>query len=441
MIPKNALYMKVEAIDAIDVSIWICLDEVRDIFGLQDDEGQKGEWLACGFIPSSMIAAQVILQDYEIRPDMAQTVHKGSSVMSRSGSVGSIKSISSKEQEEHIRVQILRNRASREDLRRAKAASKRPNHIRGQTVLRQAINNNQVSIVRNIWFKHTNADKITSGKDKKSEVPRQPSNTRAAHVEPRDEAASLVSNADLIERLAGPSLYASIRSPILREALERKKPSISTENVFSIKGTRLPESQKTTERCEDSDLEDQLRGLSLVGDCVDHPESRDSEVESLAQETDDSDLLPHSERLRRARAGKRKADFYTLGQNPRLELGVTIEAESESKSDTESIMGSTLDLIITILDELGRRRERRKRSAAPVPSLWNEGEIRPGYSSCSVDEETSTAEEVFGYEADISDSYSSVLGCTPLRRTRRSAHSRLTTPLGLYKPGHKPTRG
>jgi hypothetical protein len=120
---------------------------------------------------------------------------------------------------------------------------------------------------------------------------------------------------------------------------------------------------------------------------------------------------------------------------------VTIEAESESKSDTESIMGSTLDLIITILDELGRRRERRKRSAAPVPSLWNEGEIRPGYASCSVDEETSTAEEVFGYEADISDSYSSVLGCTPLRRTRRSAHSRLTTPLGLYKPGHKPTRG
>lgn len=150
MLPKGVICMQAEAVNAFDASIWICLDEIRETFGLKDNEGQKGEWLACGFVPHSMVVAQIILQDYQRQPCLHHRVPNSAGVMTRSQSYRSIKSISPEEQEEHIRVQILRNKASRENLRRVKAASKTPRHGKEEPLLKQAINNSQVSSSQNV---------------------------------------------------------------------------------------------------------------------------------------------------------------------------------------------------------------------------------------------------------------------------------------------------
>ena len=256
-------------------------------------------------------------------------------------------------------------------------------------------------------------------------------------MEPQKEATILVAHAGLVERFVAPSCYASIRSPLLREALGRKEaPKSSKPDGVPILG-----SSETTEMRKDWGVEDRL---SLLGSCEHDADSRNSEVESVAQETDDSELLPHSERLRQARAGKRRVDFYALGQNPGLKLGAKTGAGSDPKSDTESLMGHVTDIFITFMDELERRRAKRERSAAPEPSLLNEGGFSSESAPSLTNEATPPIKEVHSYEADVSDNYESASECPPLRRTRRrSAHSRLTTPLSLYdiRPGHRPTRG
>lgn len=170
MIPKGVLYMEAEAIKAFDASIWICLDEVRQVFGLKHNDGDEGEWLACGFIPQSMIAAQVVLPDYQERPDLAHPVPNDSGLVNRSGSVSSIRTFSSKEQEEHIKAQILRNRASREELRRERAAAKKPSRGREQPLLRQAIRNRQVSAYRESPRRYTNANRMPPEKNKSANL-------------------------------------------------------------------------------------------------------------------------------------------------------------------------------------------------------------------------------------------------------------------------------
>ncbi|KAF3044973.1 hypothetical protein E8E11_007678 [Didymella keratinophila] len=144
---------------------------------------------------------------------------------------------------------------------------------------------------------------------------------------------------------------------------------------------------------KDWGVEDRMQELSLFGSCEHDSDSKNSEVESLAQETDDSELLPHSERLRRARAGKRRADFYALGQNPEQQLGAKTEAGSDPKSDTKSLMDHATDIFITFMDELERRRARRERSAAPAPSLLNEGGSSSEYAPSLTDEATSPIKE------------------------------------------------
>ena len=432
--------MRAEAVDAFDASIWLCLDEIREVFGLQDHEGATGEWLACGFVPKSMVAAQVLLQDHGRQPDPAREILHEPEALGRRGSVCSIRSISSAEQEEHIRVQILRNKASRENLQRTKAATKRPGRGREQPLLRQAISNSQVWNFWTIWSDNTDAKQKTSTKEKHSEALNSSFDAQTPHIGPQEEGTILEAHAGLAESFARPFCYASIRSPVLREALEREEPP---------KPSRLDcvpriESSRTMVMRKDWGVEERLRELSLLESCDDDHDSRDSEIEFFAQETDGSELLPHSERLRRARAGKRRADFYTLGQNPGLESGAMPEVGSDSKSDPKSNLGCMQEIVRTMLDELEQPRDRRERSAAPQPSLFDERESSSEYAPSLTDGASPTVEEVHRYEADISDNYDSASERPPLRRTRRrSAHSRLTTPLDLYdtRPEHRPTRG
>lgn len=255
-------------------------------------------------------------------------------------------------------------------------------------------------------------------------------------MEPQKEATILVARSDMAKSFAGSSGYASIRSPMLREALERKE----APDLSKFDGAPIPKSTKTTEMRNLWEVEDRLSELSLLSSCDDDLESKYPKVQSPDQGThENSDSLPRAERLRRARAGKRRADLYALGQNPRLEVHAKTEAESAFKGDTESVLGSALEIVSTVLDELERR---RNRSAAPDMSPSNKGESSPHYAPPLTDEISPPDAEVYSYEADISDNYDSAVECAPLRRTRRrSAHSRLTTPLGLYDPRHKPTRG
>jgi hypothetical protein len=206
--------MRAEAVDTSDASIWVCVNEVRKIFGLQVTEGEKGEW-----------------------PDS------------------------------------------------------------------------------------THANRKTLTEKKHLEALNPSFDTRTPHIEPQEEGMILVAHAGLAQSFARPLGYASIRSTVLREALEREE---------APKPSRLdcmprPESSRTTVMRKDWEVEERLRELSLLESC-DDLEFKHSEEESLAQETDGSELLPHSERLRRARAGKIRAGFYTLGQNPELDFDAMPEA-------------------------------------------------------------------------------------------------------------------
>lgn len=104
-VPKGVLYMTSEGVEAFDASIWICVEEVRDFFRLRPHHGQKGEWLACGSVPKSMVAAQVVMNDYQRKIYATQEVR-------RSSSIGSMRSISSDEQEKHLKREIARNKAA-----------------------------------------------------------------------------------------------------------------------------------------------------------------------------------------------------------------------------------------------------------------------------------------------------------------------------------------
>ena len=120
-VPKGVLYMTPEGVEAFNASIWICVEEVSDFFGLMPHHGQKGEWLACGFIPRTMVAAQVVLNDYPRESYPTQEIRCSSSI-------GSIKSFSSDEQEEHLKREIARNKAAK----------------KAEPLLKQAVKNRKV---------------------------------------------------------------------------------------------------------------------------------------------------------------------------------------------------------------------------------------------------------------------------------------------------------
>jgi hypothetical protein len=81
-VPNGVLYMTSEGVEAFDASIRICVAEVKDFFRLESHHGQEGEWLACSFIPRSMVATQVVLRDYQRKPDRTHEVRCISSTRS-----------------------------------------------------------------------------------------------------------------------------------------------------------------------------------------------------------------------------------------------------------------------------------------------------------------------------------------------------------------------
>ncbi|CAO2653689.1 Nn.00g031000.m01.CDS01 [Neocucurbitaria sp. VM-36] len=66
-VPRGVLYMTTEGFDSFEASAWICLDEVRAMFDLNENGGEKGEWLACGYIPRERVCGQVVLHDVRTR--------------------------------------------------------------------------------------------------------------------------------------------------------------------------------------------------------------------------------------------------------------------------------------------------------------------------------------------------------------------------------------
>ncbi|OAL47421.1 hypothetical protein IQ07DRAFT_115802 [Pyrenochaeta sp. DS3sAY3a] len=54
--------MPTDDFNTSEVTLWISVDEVRDLLGLNDTYGQKGEWLACGHISAEKTCAKASFQ-------------------------------------------------------------------------------------------------------------------------------------------------------------------------------------------------------------------------------------------------------------------------------------------------------------------------------------------------------------------------------------------
>ncbi|KAF1942241.1 hypothetical protein EJ02DRAFT_178306 [Clathrospora elynae] len=44
-----------------EIMLWMCLEEVKVVLGLKESDGERGEWLACGYVPQERIVAHVAL--------------------------------------------------------------------------------------------------------------------------------------------------------------------------------------------------------------------------------------------------------------------------------------------------------------------------------------------------------------------------------------------
>ncbi|KAF9693120.1 hypothetical protein EKO04_008587 [Ascochyta lentis] len=318
-VPKGVLYMTSEGVEAFDASIWICIAEVRDILGLKPQHGEKGEWLACGHISRSMVEAQVVLHDYRGQRQVLQPLLPRRT--------GSIRSISSEEQDQHLKQQIARNKASKEDLR-SRAVAKKQAGKKAVSLLKQAAENRQ---------KQAECKSAT-------EIP-----CRSSIQEKKLKQQSTF---PLLSEPAGRTIvdqnstrYASVRSPKLRQALERNQASKPYGSLYSPLLSPTPISQdKRYELEERLDLEEAIY-LSLLddfdslgaGEGPSSPYGRDvrdrapveedpyeQTLDDLPQQNrlplrtgigrerafdEDRDTLPPSERLRRARAGKKRVGF------------------------------------------------------------------------------------------------------------------------------------
>lgn len=324
-VPRGVLYMTPEGVEAFDASVWICLAEVRDIFRLKPHHGEKDEWLACGKISRSMVEARVI--SYDLRLHIQPVLERRSS----------IRSISSEEQERHVKEQIARNRASREDLR-AKLAVKQQGREITNPLLKQATENSQVWCLPRACEEATDiVRKARKGTEREMvvETPQDVKlNRRVSLPSPLSRSRSIHEDENR---------YASVRSPKLRQALERNRAQKSKEVLVETEA--LTPAQNSADR-----INELIERFSRLGssrsiyssefdstNAGEGPSSRrkvqrkTSVAEDPFDQTFDSpptkNLLPlgpqqspqlcpfiteaeaHSERLRRARAGKKKASF------------------------------------------------------------------------------------------------------------------------------------
>lgn len=161
--------------------------------------------------------------------------------------------------------------------------------------------------------------------------------------------------------------------------------------------------------------------------------SGDSEILPVVSDTDEnSDSLPYSERLCRARAGKKKFGFYALGHDPGLEADANTEAGPGSGEETRNILNAAPDMsdVYSVLDELAQS---KLEFTLLEPALPSEGKSISGNAPSITDEYPLVREQMSDYEADVSDAQISASEHALGGRTRRrSPHSRLTTPLRMY---------
>ena len=332
-VPRGVLYMTPEGVEAFDASIWICIAEVRNILGLKPYHGEEGEWLACGYIPRSMVEAQVVLHNYQRQ--------KPSSVQSVVKRRGSTRSVSLEEQEEHVKEQIARNKISREDLR-STMSSKKQGHDKSNSLLRKATKNRQVScaLTDHENYSHKTKDAFKqSGGGQASETSL---GTSERVLSLRQRATFPKSSAAIEERTGvceDRARFASIRSAKLREALERNQASrlgkdpkdmgITSKSYPRDKEYKLSkcfsnQEPKSLPLSDNSIKRDKI----VLEDC-----SRMSQPGAIADE--DRETIPPSERLRRARAGKKKVKFV----------------ESSAKTEPKSKLGDNVEDLFYTVDE------------------------------------------------------------------------------------------
>ncbi|KAF1354278.1 hypothetical protein EJ07DRAFT_158674 [Lizonia empirigonia] len=301
-VPKGVLYMTPEGVEAFEASIWICVAEVRSVLGLKPHHGHQGEWLACGHIPRTMVGAQVVLQEYQRQENapLQPALRKG----------GSIRSISSEEQEDHIKRQIARNKASRENLQTI-PLPKKQGRDKGNSLLRKATENRQLP-----------------GRG----------DSEAADSSPAPSESVIENRVDQDSAYR----YASVRSSKLREALERNQASKSSEFLqHTITATKQHPLGKKDIPVRQVDLHGRRHSHSSdyfdrTSGSLSSPAVTDSKQEAqregiIAEEEKES--LPRSERLRRARAGKKKVGFV----DPEDEVDEILKSVVEM-SDTASIL-------------------------------------------------------------------------------------------------------
>lgn len=333
-VPKGVLYMTPEGVEAFEASIWICVAEVRNVLGLKAHHGHQGEWLACGHVPRTMVGAQVVLQEYQRQENapLQPALRKS----------GSIRSISSEEQEDHVKRQIARNKASRENLQ-AISLPKKQGRDKGNSLLRMATENRQVRSPPPEF-----RDK-SDGASMQKQAERRYS-TEMLRSSQGDEILSTqqISNPTLSESVIetrldheNASRYASVRSPKLRMALERNQASkpdeflqhpVNTTKQHPLEKKNIPVRQVDLHgrrHSHSSDYFDRTSGSFASPAVADL--KQEAQREGIIAEEEES--LPRSERLRRARAGKKKVGFV----DPEDEVDEILKSVVEM-SDTASIL-------------------------------------------------------------------------------------------------------
>lgn len=450
LVPGGMLNITAHATRSLHASLWVCIDEIRDIFQLRPNEGEKGEWLACGSIPRSMVTARVMLQHHRRRPDLAHPVPREPEVPSRDGSVKSIRSISSEEQQEHTKMQILRNKAAREELR-ALAVTARPSPRRESPLLRQAVKNRRVLAPPKNFESYTDVDQTALKPNGRSHVVKVISNAEA-----KPQQRTNLSPIDSTKDHDTSSHYISVRSPKLREELEQLQDSTSAERPTKAKhvGHRIPgkptkKQMKPVSPHNAGILYDrsvggsspdrkrdvaavQVSGQALYKSCEIGFVAEKANIASLAR---NHHTVPNtvfcSKGLLRVQAEQRTAESRPLG--PRE------EAKPAPKAEPEDILDYALDVVSSVLDEITQHTI--EHSSLEL-SLSNKRSIS-GHALSMIDKEPTAGESMSDYEADVSDNQGSALKRTAGGRTRRrSPHSRLTTPLSMYDVGSRtPTVG
>ncbi|KAJ8108570.1 hypothetical protein OPT61_g8084 [Boeremia exigua] len=334
-----------------------------------------------------------------------------------------VRSISSEEQEEHIKEQIARNRASRDDLRLG-SAEKGQNKDTTKLQVRRTIDirqdRQQVRSCGTTEFLPEACQQDTSPRDKTT--------------------LPFISGSKLVVAQESYSRYNLVRSSKLRDALQRSQASkpreylhendIDSSLVSQIQTDELVQGKSNVSETQGVDEGPSgpgqvRRKTETRRDPYKQTTERDSKntpgmhwgkKSSLRNVSVDgnSDSLPRAERLRRARAGKKKVEFVEPDPDSQPEV------ESKFQQVVETILDSVMETRDTdsALDRSMQRKLELTLAGLPLSSK----------QSLSSDEVLSLAgmdsgpdeKAFFVRGADISESQMFVLdrGCDSRPKTR-----------------------